>query len=92
MSAIFDFSSLITVSLLFICTCTYVRAMRSSIFDEAASANAPPEYSNQVRRRPPRRRSGLRGFCWKAARVGERVSPYVSASLVLMAINLLFFK
>ncbi|KAJ1447863.1 hypothetical protein M885DRAFT_175032 [Pelagophyceae sp. CCMP2097] len=86
MSAIFDFSSLITVSLLFICTCTYVRAMRSSIFDEAASANAPPEYSNQ------RRRSGLRGFCWKAARVGERVSPYVSASLVLMAINLLFFK
>jgi hypothetical protein len=35
MSAIFDFSSLITVLLLLICTCTYLRELRPAIFDPA---------------------------------------------------------
>jgi hypothetical protein len=33
MSAIFDFSSLLTVLLLLICTCTYLRELRPTIFD-----------------------------------------------------------
>jgi hypothetical protein len=33
MSAIFDFSSLLTVMLLLICTCAYLRDMRPTIFD-----------------------------------------------------------
>ena len=33
MSAIFDFSSLLTVILLIICTCAYLREMRPTIFD-----------------------------------------------------------
>ena len=33
MSAIFDFSSLLTVLLLVICTCAYLRDMRPTIFD-----------------------------------------------------------
>ena len=33
MSAIFDFSSLLTVLLLLICTCAYLRDMRPTIFD-----------------------------------------------------------
>ena len=33
MSAIFDFSSLLTVILLIICTCAYLRDMRPTIFD-----------------------------------------------------------
>ena len=33
MSAIFDFSSLLTVILLLICTCAYLRDMRPTIFD-----------------------------------------------------------
>ncbi|CAM9146020.1 unnamed protein product [Ascophyllum nodosum] len=36
-------------------------------------------------------RHGLRGVCWKASRVGERLSPYVSASLLVMAVHVLFF-
>lgn len=31
------------------------------------------------------------GVCWKAARVGERLSPYVSVALLLMAGHVLFF-
>ena len=34
MSAIFDFSSLITVLLLLICTCAYLRELRPGIFDD----------------------------------------------------------
>lgn len=30
------------------------------------------------------------GLCWKAARVGERLSPYVGAALLLMAGHVLF--
>jgi len=33
MSALFDFSSLLTVLLLMICTCTYLREYRPKIFD-----------------------------------------------------------
>ena len=72
MSAIFDFSSLVTVLLLFICTCTYVRAIRPAAFDGGLSQDdlANPQTLHK-------RRSGLRGVCWKASRIGERVSPYV---------------
>lgn len=38
MSAIFDFTSLLTVLVLLICTCTYLRELRPTIFD---SSNAP---------------------------------------------------
>ena len=33
MSAIFDFSSLLLTLLLIICTCTYLRELRPTIFD-----------------------------------------------------------
>ena len=33
MSAIFNFSSLILVVILMICTCTYIRELRPTIFD-----------------------------------------------------------
>jgi Protein of unknown function (DUF1242) len=33
MSALFDFASLVTVLLLLICTCTYLRELRPVIFD-----------------------------------------------------------
>ena len=41
MSAIFDFSSLITVLLLLICTCTYLRELRPAIFDPAKVRESP---------------------------------------------------
>ncbi|CAM9606828.1 unnamed protein product [Scytosiphon promiscuus] len=64
---------LLTVLLLFICICTYVRGFRKGIFDVEDGS-----------------RSGVRGLCWKAARVGERLSPYVAAALLLMAGHVLF--
>jgi hypothetical protein len=80
-SAIFDFSSLVTVILLFIVTCTYLRGFRKTIFD-----NAPTPDGNI------NRHEGLVGLCWKASRIGERVSEYVSAACIIMAIHVLFIK
>jgi hypothetical protein len=39
-----------------------------------------------------KKRGGLLGFFWKLSRIGERVSPYVSAACALQAISILFFK
>ncbi|CAM9513167.1 unnamed protein product [Choristocarpus tenellus] len=75
MAAIFEFSKLITVILLFICICTYLRGYRKGIFDTEDGS-----------------RSGFRGFCWKSARVGERLSPYVGSACVVMAVHVLFLK
>ena len=80
-SAIFDFSSLITVILLFIVTCTYLRSFRATIFDNA------PQPDGSINRH-----EGILGFCWKASRIGERKSEYVGLACVIMAVHVLFFK
>lgn len=67
----FDLSSLLTLLLLFICTCTYLKGRISWI-------------SNN--------KKGTLGVFYKAARVGERLSPYVSACCLIMAAYVLFFK
>lgn len=36
-----------------------------------------------------RKKDGVLGITWKAARVGERLSPYVAICCVIMAISLL---
>ncbi|ORZ25129.1 transmembrane protein 167 precursor [Absidia repens] len=36
-----------------------------------------------------RNKTGLLGLFWKAARVGERLSPYVSLACILMAISIM---
>mmetsp|Transcript_17549 Transcript_17549/g.23206 ORF Transcript_17549/g.23206 Transcript_17549/m.23206 type:complete len:84 (-) Transcript_17549:426-677(-) len=83
MSAIFDFSSLLTVLLLLICTCAYVRDMRPTIFD-GGEVQEPGK--------PLMKRPGISGILWKLSRIGERLSPYVGASCAIMALHLLFFK
>mmetsp|Transcript_925 Transcript_925/g.1425 ORF Transcript_925/g.1425 Transcript_925/m.1425 type:complete len:84 (-) Transcript_925:367-618(-) len=83
MSAIFDFSSLLTVLLLLICTCAYLRDLRPTMFDGGQTLQ-PGETRLK--------RTGVLGFFWKMSRIGERMSPYVGASCVVMAINLLFLK
>lgn len=83
MSAIFNFSSLITVLLLLICTTAYLREMRPAIFD-GGMVQEPGQ--------PLIKRPGLSGFCWKLSRIGERLSPFVSVSCILMAIHVLFVK
>ncbi|KAK0401508.1 hypothetical protein QR680_015828 [Steinernema hermaphroditum] len=59
LSAIFNFQSLISVLLLLICTCTYLRSLVPNIID--------------------RNKEGLLGVFWKCARIGERLSPWISA-------------
>ncbi|KAL6070109.1 Transmembrane protein [Balamuthia mandrillaris] len=47
-----------------------------------------------IRERMPalldKNKHGFSGIFWKAARIGERVSPWVSASMVAMSLYLLF--
>jgi hypothetical protein len=35
-------------------------------------------------------RDGMMGFCWKLSRIGERLSPFVGASCLIMAVYVLF--
>ena len=70
-SAIFDFPSLLTVILLFICTCAYLRSKLAFINHN--------------------KRGGLSVF-YKAAIIGDRLSPYVSVACLIMAVHVLFFK
>ncbi|KAJ5794375.1 hypothetical protein N7457_000974, partial [Penicillium paradoxum] len=37
-----------------------------------------------------RNQTGIFGIFWKCARVGERLSPYVSICCVLMAVSIFF--
>eukprot|EP01041_Mallomonas_annulata_P001789 gene1789-3474_t len=62
MSALFDFPSLLTVILLFICSSTFTRALYPNMF--TAKEN-------------PQTHDGLIGMCWKASRIGERISPRI---------------
>ncbi|KAG1675331.1 hypothetical protein FOA52_016005 [Chlamydomonas sp. UWO 241] len=70
MSALFDFRSFLTVVLLTICTCTYVKLMRPAMLSQ---------------------KEGFKGLFWKAARVGERLSPSVGIACVMMGLSILFW-
>lgn len=72
MSALFNFQSLVTVIMLLICTCAYIRSFWPAVLD--------------------RNKTGLMGTFWKLARIGERLSPWVAAGLVAMAIHCLFIS
>ncbi len=86
-SALFDFSALVVVILLFICLTTHLRNMRPTIFDDPMVAD---ERQQGQLSKPTH--SGLKGLCWKASRIGERLSPYVGSLCVLMAFHLIFIK
>ncbi|KAJ1950222.1 hypothetical protein FBU59_000781, partial [Linderina macrospora] len=38
-----------------------------------------------------RNKKGFTGLLWKAARIGERLSPYVSLACVIMAVQLILY-
>ncbi|CAL5225412.1 g8225 [Coccomyxa viridis] len=69
MSALFDFKAFLTVVLLTICTCTYIKAKFPSLLND---------------------RTGFRGLFWKAARIGERLSPWVALSCIIMGLTTVF--
>jgi hypothetical protein len=63
MSALFDFKAFLTVVLLTICTCTYVKLKAPKVLSQ---------------------RTGFFGLFWKAARIGERLSPWVAGACIIM--------
>jgi hypothetical protein len=70
MSALFNFEGMLTVLLLMICTCAYVKAYA-------------PHWVEA-------HKTGIRGVFYKFAVIGERLSPFVAVSLVLMGVNVLW--
>ena len=90
MSALFDFPSLLVVLLLFICSTAFLRSLYPSIFNTASSDSAGP--GAVTGSSVAAQHKGLYGLCWKASRVGERLSPIVAVSCVVMAFHLLFLK
>uniref|UniRef100_F6HU50 Protein kish n=1 Tax=Vitis vinifera TaxID=29760 RepID=F6HU50_VITVI len=69
-SALFNFHSFLTVVLLLICTCTFLKMQFPTFLEQ---------------------KTGFRGFFWKAARVGERLSPWVAAGSFAMGVSIIFF-
>jgi hypothetical protein len=76
MSALFDFASLLVVILLIICTSAYLRAW-------TLKRGADGELQSWLEA-GGKHLGGVRGMAWKAARIGERLSPYVAVSCVVM--------
>jgi hypothetical protein len=67
-TALFNFSSLLLVILLTICTSTYAHYVFPGIMDRNKDTYFVSPF-------------------WKAARVGERLSPYVAVACVVMAVR-----
>ncbi|KAK4101935.1 DUF1242-domain-containing protein [Parathielavia hyrcaniae] len=67
MVSLFNFTSLLLVILLLICTCAYVHQLFPAILD--------------------RNKTGITGIFWKCARIGERLSPYMSLCCGVMAMS-----
>ncbi|KAK4140078.1 uncharacterized protein C8A04DRAFT_15279, partial [Dichotomopilus funicola] len=66
-TALFNFTSLLLVILLLICTCAYLHQLFPAILD--------------------RNKTGIMGIFWKCARIGERLSPYMSLCCGVMAVS-----
>lgn len=79
-SALLNFKAFLIVVLLFICTATFLRRQRPSMF--------PPMARDTPREQRPR---GLMGLLYKASVIGTRLSHFVSLSCMLMAVTVLFF-
>ena len=69
---------MLLVLLLFICTCAYVR---SATMNSQSHASFLDQHKH-----------GVFGLAWKAARIGERLSPWVAASCLVMAVYVLVFR
>jgi hypothetical protein len=69
---------MLLVILLFICSCAFIRAATMNAATKASFLDA--------------HKHGLTGLAWKAARVGERLSPWVALSCVAMAVHVLFLR
>ncbi|KAK6922390.1 Protein kish, partial [Dillenia turbinata] len=90
-SALFSFHSFLTVVLLGICACTYLRMQSPAILEQRTGYRG--EYGDQFHMRLLFFSAdfiGFRGFFWKAARIGERLSPWVALGCFIMGLSVSF--
>ena len=85
MSALFDLNSFITTLLFFICACTYVKLKAPSLLE------GKQQERNNANGGAPRRKGLVKSVFWKAGRIGERLSPYVSIGCLIMAWRTFFY-
>jgi hypothetical protein len=89
MSALFDFPSLLVVILLFICSSAFARSLYPNIFGQPApSSNIGLDVN--ISNNSINKRNGFYDIAWKASRIGERLSPYIAAACIVMAVHVLF--
>lgn len=81
LGAFFDFSRLLVVILLTVCTCAYLHEHTKLAYDWLE------RYNPAKNERP-----GVVGMLWKFARIGERKSAYVAGACLVMAFHLVFLK
>jgi len=93
-SALFHFDALLLVILLLICTCTYVRQTVPGMVDSRKDKNVSVLFFLSFSL-PLLQLVHLTlfvyysffGMFWKFARIGERLSPYVSICCMIMAVS-----
>ena len=86
MFGILKFQTFLMVVLLFICSCTYLHGVFPAWLDRNKSGCVARLSTHPFLKRTDILRSPL-GTFWRAARVGERLSPYVGLCCVLMAVG-----
>ena len=88
---ILKFQTLLLVVLLFICTCTYLHGVFPAFLDRNKNGYVEIWFRQRtLQKREAESDNPHRplGTFWRAARVGERLSPYVSLCCVAMAVSL----
>ncbi|KAJ5872273.1 uncharacterized protein N7529_004626, partial [Penicillium soppii] len=91
-SALFNFRSLLLVLLLIICTSSYAHSIMPGIMDRNQNGyGSTIGIRNRIYEQKMLMTLQCRifGIFWKCARIGERLSPYVSICCVVMAVSYL---
>jgi hypothetical protein len=88
---ILKFQTLLLVVLLFVCTCTYLHGVFPAFLDRNKNGYANKSHRELSKRKESESDELPRplGTFWRAARVGERLSPYVSLCCMAMAVSLI---
>ncbi len=84
MFGILKFQTFLLVVLLFICSCTYLHGVFPAWLDRNKSGWGVFTLDWQIR---PLTMYRPLGTFWRAARIGERLSPYVSICCIVMAVS-----
>jgi hypothetical protein len=85
-SALFNFPSALLCLLLLICTSAYIHQLFPGIMDRNKDGLVNVQICGHMEAKL--RFRAFTGVFWKCARIGERLSPYISACCIVMAVSL----